>query len=69
MLDLPRGTSRNCLSISIVDNSILEDQIETFQVFLSSFDPGVNNIPATVQIFDDDGNLPSETSSLPLVSY
>ena len=59
MLPLLRGESQSCLSISIVDDSILEDQIETFQVFLSSVDPGVDNSAsmATVQIFDDDGEL------------
>ena len=51
--------SQNCLSIPILDDSTLEDQIETFQVFLSSVDPGVDNSAsvATVQIFDDDGKL------------
>ena len=59
MLTLSRGESQSCLSIFIVDDSTLEDQIETFQVFLSSVDPGVDNSAsmATVQIFDDDGKL------------
>jgi hypothetical protein len=57
-LPLLRGESRNCLSISIVDDSILEDPpIETFQLFLSSVDPPVNGSVsmAIVQIVDDDG--------------
>ena len=61
MLPLLRGESQSCLSISIIDDSVLEDQIETFQVFLSSVDPGVDNSAsmAIVQIFDDDGELDS----------
>lgn len=60
-LPLSRGTSQGCLSISIINDSTLEDQIETFLVLLSNVDPGVNNSAAiaTVQIFDDDGKLGS----------
>ena len=54
---LSMGMSQNCFSISIIDDSMPEEEIETFQVFLSNFDPGVDSSAsmATVQIFDDDG--------------
>ena len=58
-MTLLRGTSQSCITISIIDDSMLEDQIETFQLFLSNVDPGVDTSAslATVQIFDDDGKL------------
>ena len=56
-MTLSIGASQNCFSISIIDDSMPEEEIETFQIFLSNVDPGVDSSAsmATVQIFDDDG--------------
>ena len=58
-MTLSRGMSQSCATIPIINDSELEDSIETFEVFLSSVDPGVDSSAsqATVQIFDDDGKL------------
>ena len=54
---LSMGMNQNCISIPIIDDSIQEEQIEVFQVFLNNVDPGVDSTAsmATVEIFDDDG--------------
>ena len=56
-ITLSAGMTQSCLPISIIDDSAMEDEIETFLVFLSNVDPGVDSSTsqATVQILDDDG--------------
>lgn len=57
-MDFSAGESQTCLSIPIIDDLVAEGT-ETFSIFLSNVDPGVDSSASMsiVEIIDDDSEF------------